>query len=149
MILHFKKGHKKAFAISIVNLYFVALLWFVSGAIAFKYVFISMNDIFYFMIYAALTLLAALVAKNRSPIHLYLEFRDVILSKFMIFICLSFSIILFYGQRGDNGIDFQEVSTLLFSIISISFIMTFIFEILHTDKWYNEKFKNDQTDFLS
>jgi hypothetical protein len=149
LTLHFNKGHKKAFAISILNLYSVALLWVVSGAIAFKYTFVLISDIFSFIVTAAFTLIAALLAQNRNPINLYLEFRDVIISKSMIFISVYLSLILFLGQRGDNGVNFQELSILTFSIISMSFIMTFLFKVLHAEKWYKEKLNDDHTHFLS
>lgn len=146
--LQFKKGHKKAFIISIVNLYSLALLWLVSGAISFEYIFHAVSDLFYFMLGSIVALMISFFIQNRNPINLYLEVRDVLISKLMLTISIFLFIILFYGKRGENGIDFHEITTIIFSLMNLCFIMTFLFKASHTGKWYDGQLNKDKSHFL-
>lgn len=145
MILKFKKGHKKAYIISIINLYSIAMLWIVSGAISFSFVFSSYLELFYFVPLSIFMLCLSILFQNRNPLNLYIEYRNVIISKSMGFLCLFFLSIFFLGERFKDGVDYIEISSLIFSLITMSFFMTFLFKTSHSEKWYENELKNDHS----
>ena len=145
MQLNFKKGHKKAYLISILNLYSLALLWLVSGAISASYHFNSLSELIYFSIGAIACMLLGLFFQNRNPLNLYIEIRSVILSKILITIVTLFIIIFFAGTRSNDGIDYIELSSLIFAYISMLFMLTFLFKTSHSEKWYDEKIDSDES----